>query len=78
MKRFGTAVSRFTVRNFFVSQCRKMSEGKPSVLFQKYSGGEKLMDKRGGVSRLSVEKTLSHSAEKFIWEPFCAVSENFR
>ena len=40
----------------------------PSVLFQKVSGCEKFMDKRGGgegVSRFSVENFFSHSAENF-------------
>ena len=31
------------------------------------------MDKKGGVSRVSVKKFLSHSAENFAGEPFCDV-----
>ena len=51
-----------------------MSYGNPSVLcFRKFPVTKKFMDKRGGVSRLSVENSLSHSAEKNHREPFCAV-----
>ena len=61
-------------RKFFVSQCRQMSYGNPSVLcFRKFPVTKKFMDKRGGVSRLSVENSLCHSAEKNHREPFCAV-----
>ena len=35
-------------RNLFVSQCRNFSYVNPSVVFQKNSGGEKFMVKRGG------------------------------
>ena len=35
-------------RNLFVSQCRNFSYVNPSVVFQKISGGEKFMVKRGG------------------------------
>ena len=34
------------------------------------SGIEKVWMRGGGVSRFSVEKILSHSAEKFVGEPF--------
>ena len=34
-------------------------------MFQKNSGGEKVFGYAGGVSRLSIEKFLSHSAENF-------------
>ena len=51
-----------------------MSYGNPSVLcFRKFPVTKKFMDKRGGVSRLSVENSLCHSAEKNHREPFCAV-----
>ena len=42
-------------------------------MFQKFSGSEKFKDKRGGISRFSVEKFLSHSAKSFAGETFCAV-----
>ena len=42
-------------------------------MFQKNSGSEKAYGKKGGVSRVPVEKFLSHRAEKFLGEPFCAV-----
>ena len=51
-------------RKFLVSQCRKTSRGNPFV-FQKISGMEKIMDKRGGgITFFSAEFFLSHSAEK--------------
>ena len=41
------------------------------AVFQKLSGSEKkVMDKKGGASRFSVESFLSNSAEKFVVEPF--------
>ena len=46
--------------NFFVSQCRKISEGNPSVLCFRKIPVAKFMDKRGGVSRFSIENFLSH------------------
>ena len=50
-----------------------MSYGNPSVLrFRKNSVAKKFMDKRGGVSRPSVENSLSHSAEESHREPLCA------
>ena len=39
------------------------------------SGSEKVYGQEGGVSRVSVEIFLSHSAELFAGEPFCAVSQ---
>ena len=53
-------------RRFFVSHYRKTSQGNPSV-FQKFSGIEKIMDKKDGVvgiSSFSVRMFLSHSEEK--------------
>ena len=53
-------------RKFFVSQHRKTLQGNPSVLcFRKFPVAKKFMDKKRGVSRFSVEKFLSHGAEKF-------------
>ena len=44
------------------------------MLFQKISGSEKkLRDKRGGVSRFSVENFYLTMPKIFIGEPFCAV-----
>ena len=61
-------MSRFSIfcRNFFVSQCRTYSQVNPSVLcFRKFPVAKKFMDKKGGISRFSVENFLSHSAENF-------------
>ena len=59
----GASASRF-YRFFFVSKNRKISQGK-SLVFQKYSEMEKIMDRKGGVvSRGSVRIFLSHSTEK--------------
>ena len=53
-------------RKFFFSQCRKNQLGNPSVLcFKKFLVAKIFMDKNGGTSRVSVEKFLSDSAEKF-------------
>ena len=60
----GTTIFR---RNCFVSQERKTSCRKPSVLFfRKIPLAKKFMDRKGGnVSRFSVENFLSHYAENF-------------
>ena len=61
-------MSRFSIfcRNFFVSQCRKYWQVNPSVLcFRKFPVAKNFMDKRGVVSRFSVENFLSHRAEIF-------------
>ena len=42
-------MSRFSIEKLFVSQCRKNSQGNPSVLcFKKFPVAKKFMDKRGG------------------------------
>ena len=66
-------------RKTFVLHCRTLSQGKLSVLcFRKYPVAKKFMDRRG-VSRFSVEKFLSQSAELFRRGSFlCCVSENIR
>ena len=53
-------------RKSFVSQCRKISLGNPSMLcFRKNPLAKKFMNKREGeLSRFSFETFLSHSAEK--------------
>ena len=60
-KRGGIKIFR---RNVLISQCRKLSQGNPFVMcFRKLPLAETIMDKRGGVSRLSVAEFLSHNAE---------------
>ena len=60
-------------RSFFVSLCRKLSQGNPFVLcFRKLPVAKKIMDE-GGVSRFSIGELLSHNAELFPGEPFCVV-----
>ena len=51
---------------FFFSQCRKNSQGNPSVLcFGRFPVSNRIMDKKvWRVSIFSVENFLSHSAEK--------------
>ena len=50
---------------FFVSQCRKISQRNLFVLcFRNLLVAKKFMDKKGGVSKFSVEFFLSESAEK--------------
>ena len=64
--------------NFFYRTLPKKSRGeylKVSLL----SGIENFLDKRGGISRFSVEKFLSHIAKKFRRGTLlCCVAENFR
>ena len=51
-------------RNFFISQYREASLGNPSMLcFRKSPVAREFIDNRG-ISRFSVEKLLSHSAEE--------------
>ena len=51
------------LRTFFVSQSRKSPKG---ILYCcSKVGYRKCLDKKGGVSRFSVEKFLSHSPENF-------------
>ena len=58
---------------FFVSQCRKLSQLNPFELcFRKLPVSKKVVDK-SGVSRSSVGKLLSYTAELFLREAFCAV-----
>ena len=66
-------MSRFSIfcRNFFVSQCRKYSQANPSVLcLRKFSVAKKLMDKKGGVSRFSVENFCLTVPKIFVGESF--------
>ena len=67
-------------RNFFVSQCRKTLQGNPFVLcFGKFPVTNKFMDKKGGVSKFSVEILLSRSTEKLHRGTLlCCVHEKFR
>ena len=69
-------LSRFSVEHFFVLGCQISPWGNTSVLcFRKFAAAKKIMDKRG-VSRFSVEKILSDSAEKFCTGTLlCCVSE---
>ena len=56
----------FFCRKFFSSQCRKIQWGNPSVLcFRTFLVAKIFMDKKGGITRVSVESFLSDSAEKF-------------
>ena len=49
------------------------------LCLRKFPLAKRIMDKMGRVSRFSVGKFLSHSAEKFRKGTFlCCVSENFR
>ena len=58
-------MSQFS-NEFFVSRSQKIWLVNPSVpCFSKSPVSKKFMDKRGGVSRLSIENFLSHSAKNF-------------
>ena len=64
----GVRVTIFHGKNV-VSQYRKTSLGNP-IVFQKVSGLEKDMNKRG-LSRCSLQVFQSHIAEGHRGEPFC-------
>ena len=70
----------FFSRQFFFAQCRKSQQGNPSVLcFRKLLVAKSFMDKKGGISRVSVENFLSDSAEKFRRETLqCVISFGYR
>ena len=67
-------------RIFFVSQCRKVSKGNPSLLSSRnYTVAKKIMDEGGRRVKISLENLLSHSAEKLRRGTLlCCVSENSR
>ena len=76
-------MSRFCVENFCLTVPKKFVGESFCAVFQKIYGSEKgknFVDKRRGeVSKFSVEKFLSHSAEKFHRGTLlCCVSENSR
>ena len=57
--------SQFFV-DFFVSQYRRTLQGHPFVMcLGNFQVAKKFTDEKGGVSKLSVEKFLCQSAEKF-------------
>ncbi len=64
-------------RKIFHSHCRKASQGNP-LLFHYFQVSKNVKDKRKwGASRFSAEKFLSHSAEYFVGQTFCAVFQKF-
>ena len=67
-------------QKFFVSQCRKKQQGKPSMLcFRKFSVAKKFLDKKGWEYQDFPSNFFSHSAEKFSRVTLlCCVSECFR
>ena len=64
-------------RKNFLSQCRKISQGIfycfINFKYRKMLG----INERAGASTISAENFLSHSAEYFVGQPFCAVFEKF-
>ena len=70
-------LSLFSVKNFLSLLVPKNFAGEPVIVTQNFRY-RKILGIRGGESRFSVEKILSHSAEKFHRGTFlCSVSENF-
>ena len=67
-RRRGVGGIKILRRRIIVSQCRKFSYGNPLLLH--FFGYRKKLEKKGGVSRLSVENFLSHSAENLRREYF--------
>ena len=57
--------SRFSVEKNLSQEAVKIVREAFCAVFQKFPGREKFKDKRGGISRFSVEKFLSHSAKNF-------------
>ncbi len=48
------------------------------LLFHQFQVSKNVRDKRNGeASRFSVENFLSHSAEYFVGQPFCAVFQKY-
>ncbi len=55
----------YSLSKFFVSQRREKIVGEHFfTVFQKNSGSQKILDWRGGKTKISFENFLSHSAEK--------------
>ena len=67
IEKFYASESYVTIlcRNFFLTVPKNFMGESFCAVFQKMSGSEKVLDKKGGVSRFSFENFLSHSAEKF-------------
>ena len=67
--------SHFSVESFFVSECRKILKGNPSVLcFRKLLVAKFLWIRGGGVYQDFPSKNFRlRVPKKFIGEPFCAV-----
>ena len=61
-------------RKFFVSKCRKLSPGNPSVLcFRKLPVVKKIMHKKGGYKEFLSKAFCLKMSKTFAREPFCAV-----
>ena len=66
--------SHFSVESFFVSECRKILKGNPSVLCFRKLLVAKFLWIRGGVYQDFPSKNFRlRVPKKFIGEPFCAV-----
>ena len=65
-------VSRLSVDNFLVSQCRKFLEGNPAVLcFRNFPVANNLMNKRGGESiKIYRRKFCLTMSKKIVGESF--------
>ena len=72
-------MSRLSVQKFFTHSAEKLRRGNLYCFVSLISGIENVKDKRtgGGASRFSAETFLSHSAEYFVGQPFCAVFQKF-
>ena len=71
--REGAGITIFC-QNCFVSQCRKISQGNPSVLcFRKFPGAKKFMDKKGEYQDFPSKIFCLTVPKHFVEEPFCAV-----
>ena len=66
-------LSHNCLSKFFVSQCREILYGNPSVMcVRKFLVAKKFMDKKGGVSTFSVGNFSVTVPKNFIGEPFTA------
>ena len=67
----------FPSKNFSLTVPKKFVGQPCCAVIRVFPVAKKFMDKRGGLSRFSVEKIFSHSAEYFVGQTFCAVFQKF-
>ncbi len=76
MDKGGGGVSRFSFENNFSHSAEEFRRG-IFYCFINFKSRKMLGIKERGASTSSAEDFLSHSAEYFVGQPFCAVFQNF-